>query len=125
MKDVDKHHEKKTLMQSKRKCWANMGKQSKATAGGVRKVKRKEKKHNETKKEEKKRLKQQAKAKADCLERMSPAVPTASFPRAGNVWSASLKQKMQQSAGVSSEIENGLGPHSHQDECWGVGNVQS
>jgi hypothetical protein len=51
-----------------------MGKQPKATVNKVWKAKRKEQKQKETKKEKKKRLKQQAKAKAQCLERVSPAI---------------------------------------------------
>jgi hypothetical protein len=50
------------------------GKQSKATVNRLRKAKRKEQKQKESKKEKKKQLKQQANAKADCLERVSPAV---------------------------------------------------
>jgi hypothetical protein len=74
MKHTEKHHEKKMSTQPKSKRWVTMGRQSKATVNRARKAKCKEQKHNETKKEKKKRLKQQAKAKADCSERVPPAV---------------------------------------------------
>jgi hypothetical protein len=51
-----------------------MGRQRKAMVNKLRKAKHNQKKKKETKEEKQIRLARQAKAKAECLERMAPAV---------------------------------------------------